>query len=496
MTKTFDVCVIGAGPGGYVAAIRSAQLGLKTAIIEREALGGVCLNVGCIPSKAMITAAHFLHKLQHQAPEMGIELSSPPKVNMKKLVDWKQSVCDRMSGGVAQLLKGNSVEVISGEAEFVDTKTLKVTGKGVNDLIQAKNFIVATGSRPIEIPGFAIDEKTVMSSTGALALSEVPKKIVVIGGGYIGLEISSYIAKLGCEVAILEAAASVLFGAADPECVQVVARKLKKSSVEVHLGAKAKSYKTSGKGVEVTYELNGKTETVKADKILLTVGRKPNSDQLGLKKIGVQIDEKGFIKTNPQRRSNITNIFAIGDIAGQPMLAHKASHEGVMVAEVISGINRVYDAKTVPAVIFVDPEIASAGWTEAEAKAKGHTDLKIGKFPFAANGRAVSMMETEGFIKIIADAKTHIVLGVHIVGPEASNLISEAALAVEMGARLEDLALTIHPHPTLGETMMEAAEATLGHAIHVIQRPLTQRSQTASGAAAMAGNTRSAGRTH
>lgn len=475
MTKNFDVCVIGAGPGGYVAAIRSAQLGLKTVVIEREALGGVCLNVGCIPSKAMITAAHFLHRLEHQAPEMGFEISGKPKVNMKKLVSWKQSVCDRMSGGVAQLLKGNQVEVISGEAEFKDEKTLKVVGKNVDDLIQAKHFIIATGSRPIEIPGFAIDEKNVLSSTGALALDEVPKKLAVIGGGYIGLEISSYLAKLGSEVTVLEANPALLSGAADPECVQVVARKLKKTGVQVHLKAKAKSYKASGKSLELTYELNGKTETLKADKILLTVGRKPNSDQLGLKKIGIKIDERGFIATNAQRKTNLPNIYAIGDIAGQPMLAHKASHEGVMVAEIISGQNRAYDAKTVPAVIFVDPEIASAGWTEEEAKANGHKELKIGKFPFAANGRAVSMMETEGFIKMIADAETHVLLGVHIVGPEASNLISEAALAIEMGARLEDLALTIHPHPTLGETMMEAAEATLGHAIHVIQKPLSSK---------------------
>jgi dihydrolipoamide dehydrogenase len=475
MTKNFDVCVIGSGPGGYVAAIRSAQLGLKTAVIEREALGGVCLNVGCIPSKAMITAAHFLHRLEHQAPDMGFEIPGKTKVNMKKLVSWKQSVCDKMSGGVAQLLKGNQVEIISGAAEFQDAKTLKVVGKNVNDLIQAKHYIIATGSRPIEIPGFAIDEKNVLSSTGALALDEIPKKLVVIGGGYIGLEISSYLQKLGTEVTVLEALPSLLSGAADPECVQVVARKLKKTGVEVVLGARAKSYKASGKTLEVTYELDGKPSTLKADKILLTVGRKPNSDQAGLKKIGLKIDQKGFIETNAQRRTNLPHIFAIGDIAGQPMLAHKASYEGVMVAEIISGQNRAYDAKTVPAVIFVDPEIASAGMTEEQAKAQGHKELKIGKFPFGANGRAVSMMETEGFVKMIADAETHVLLGVHIVGPEASNLISEAALAIEMGARLEDLALTIHPHPTLGETMMEAAEATLGHAIHVIQRPLTAR---------------------
>lgn len=476
MAEVFDVCVIGSGPGGYVCAIRAAQMGLKTAIIEREKLGGVCLNVGCIPSKAMITASHLLHRMQHDAPEMGLEVSGKISVNMKKLKTWKDSVTAKMSGGVAQLLKGNSVTVISGEASFASKTSLTVKSSGGTSTVQAKNFVVATGSRPIEIPGFAIDEKDVLSSTGALDLEQTPKRTVVIGGGYIGLEIGTYLAKLGSEVVVLEAMPALLKGVADPEAVQVVARKLAKNGVEVRLNAKAKSYKKSGSGYEVTAEIDGKMETLKCDKILLTVGRRPNSDQMNLKAIGLSIDEKGFIKTNPQRKTNIPGIYAIGDIACQPMLAHKASHEGVMVAEVIAGQNRAYDAKTVPAVIFVDPEIASAGWTEDEARANGHNDLKIGKFPFGANGRAVSMMETDGFVKIIADAKTHIVLGVHIVGPEASNLISEAALAIEMGARLEDLALTIHPHPTLGETMMEAAEATLGHAIHVIQKPLGARS--------------------
>lgn len=474
-TEKFDVCVIGAGPGGYVAAIRSAQLGLKTAVIEREKLGGVCLNVGCIPSKAMITASHLLHRMQHDAPEMGLEFSGSVKVNMKQLKTWKDSVCAKMSGGVSQLLKGNGVTVIMGDATFAANKTLSVKNSSGTTTVDAKNYVIATGSRPIEIPGFTIDEKDVCSSTGALDFEQLPKSVVVVGGGYIGLEIGSYLAKLGTKVTVLEAMPALLKGVADAEAVQIVARKLKKNGVEVLLNAKAKGYKKTGGALEVTLEVEGKAQTLKCDKILLTVGRKPNSDQMNLKGIGLQIDERGFIKVNAQRKTNVPGIYAIGDIAGQPMLAHKASHEGVMVAEIISGQNRAYDAKTVPAVIFVDPEIASAGWSEEEAKANGHPGLKVGKFPFGANGRAVSMMETEGFVKIVADAKTHIVLGVHIVGPEASNLISEAALAIEMGARLEDLALTIHPHPTLGETMMEAAEATLGHAIHVIQKPLGTR---------------------
>ena len=468
--KNFDVCVIGSGPGGYVAAIRCAQLGLKTAVVEREKLGGVCLNIGCIPSKAMIGAAHMLHRMQHDAAEMGIEIQGDVKVNMKKLKDWKQSVCDRMSGGVEGLLKGNGVEVISGDAEFVSAQELKVKGSKSSESVQAKNFIIATGSRPIEIPGFEYDEKTVMSSTGALALEKIPKSMVVIGGGYIGLEIGSYIAKLGTKVDILEAGPGLLEGVVEKDVAQVVARKLKKDGIQVHLKAKAQSYKKSGSSLEVTADVNGETKKFKSEKILVTVGRKPNSDQMNITKIGLELDERGFIKTDSQRRTKHAHIFAIGDIACQPMLAHKASHEGILVAEVIGGHNRAYDVKTVPAVMFTDPEIASAGMLESEAKAKGFTDLKISKFPFAANGKAVSMMETDGFVKMIADAKTNVVLGVHIVGPEASNLISEAALAIEMGATLEDIALTIHPHPTLGETMMEAAEATLGHAIHIVQK--------------------------
>lgn len=472
-TQNFDVVVVGAGPGGYVCAIRSAQMGLKTAIIEREYMGGVCLNVGCIPSKALITAGHFLHKMQHDAPTMGLNISGDVKIDMKQMQTWKKSVCDRMAGGVETLLKGNTVTIIRGEASFKSKTELTVkTASGGTDSITAKNFVIATGSRPIEIPGFAFDEKLVCSSTGGLAIDEKIESAVVIGGGYIGLEIGSMLSNFGTKVTVVEANKGLLVGLADPECVQVVARQLKKNGVDVMLEAKAKGWKKSGKGVEVTIEVGGKEQTLKADKVLVTVGRRPNSDQANIKGVGIVVDEKGFVKVNAERRTNVPNIFAIGDIACQPMLAHKASHEGVMVAEIMGGKKRAYEVKTVPSVIFVDPEIAAAGMTEDECKSAGYTDLKIGKFPFAANGRAVSMLETDGFIKIIADAKTNIVLGVHMVGPDVSNLISEAALAIEMGARLEDIALTIHPHPTLGETMMEAAEATLGHAIHIIQKPL------------------------
>jgi dihydrolipoamide dehydrogenase len=479
MAQSFDVVVVGAGPGGYVAAIRSAQLGKKTAIIEREYMGGVCLNVGCIPSKALISAGHFLHRLATQAPDMGFNIKGDVQVDMAQTQKWKQTVCDRMAGGVEMLLKGNNVTIIRGEASFKTPAEITVKTQAGSDSVTAKNFILATGSRPIEIPGFKFDEKTILSSTGGLALDKIPASLIVIGGGYIGLEIGGMLANFGTKVTVVEANKGLLVGLADPECVQVVQKRLKKSGIEFVMEAKAKSWAKSGNGVEVTVEVAGKEQKIKADKILVTVGRKPNSDQANLKEIGLQIDERGFVKVNAQRRTSLPHIFAIGDLACQPMLAHKASYEGVMVAEIIAGQNRVYDAKTVPSVIFVDPEIASAGMTEDEAKAAGYKDLKIGKFPFAANGRAVSLMETDGFVKMIADAKTDVLLGVHIVGPEASNLISEAALAIEMGARLQDVALTIHPHPTLGETMMEAAEATLGHAIHIIQKPLNKSASTA-----------------
>ena len=473
MSLSFDVVVVGAGPGGYVAAIRASQLGLKVAVIERQYMGGVCLNVGCIPSKAMIAATHFLHKAQHGAEAMGITFKDI-QVDLEKMIAWKQTVCDKMAGGVAQLLKGNTVHVIMGEATFHSSTQLKVQTSAGLETVTGKHFIVATGSRPIEIPGFPIDEKNILSSTGALELKTAPKHMVVIGGGYIGLEISGFMSKLGTKVTVLEAGSAVLNGVVDPECAQVVARKLTKQGVEIMTNVKAKSQIKKGSGFEVTVEKDGRESKIQCNQILVTVGRRPNSDQANLRGIGLHIDEKGFVKVDAHRRTNIPHIFAIGDVACQPMLAHKASYEGVLVAEVIGGKNRAYDVKTVPAVVFTDPEIASAGLMEAEAKAQGHTDLLISKFPFAANGRAVSLMETDGFVKMIADAKTHVLLGVHIVGPEASNLISEAALAIEMGARLEDVALTIHPHPTLGETMMEAAEATLGHAIHIIQRPLSK----------------------
>ena len=470
--QKFDAVVIGAGPGGYPAAIRLGQLKVKTAVIEREYMGGVCLNVGCIPSKAVIHAAKTFEKLSH-ADQLGITVPGAPKLDMAKLQAWKGGVVNKLTGGVRTLLKGNGVEIIEGTAKLEksgpDGHRITVTGKAGTQTIVAKNVVLATGSRPLEIPGFKIDQKRVIDSTGALALDHVPKHMIVIGGGYIGLELGMVYAKFGSKVTVVEATPRLL-GTMDKDCVAVVERKLKKMGVEVMLSTKAKSWEDKGDRAVLTVELEGgKSATIDCDKILLSIGRRPNSENLGLEALGVKV-ERGFVTVDDHLRTNVAGIYAIGDVVGGMMLAHKATKEGEVVAEVIAGHKAAFDVRTIPAVVFTDPEIASTGLTEDEAKAKGHAQLKVGKFPFAALGRALSVNDTEGFVKVIADAKTGELLGVHVVGNGASDLISEAALAIEMGAVAEDLRLTIHPHPTLSEAMMEAAAVALGEAIHVINR--------------------------
>jgi dihydrolipoamide dehydrogenase len=470
--QRFDAVVIGAGPGGYPTAIRLGQLKVKTAIIEREYMGGVCLNVGCIPSKAVIHAAKTYEKFSH-SEEIGITVASKPVLDMKKLQAWKGGVVNKLTGGVRTLLKGNGVEVIDGTAKLEksgpDGHRITVTGKNGTSTIIAKNIVIATGSRPMTIPGFNIDQKRMIDSTGALALDAVPPRLIVIGGGYIGLELGMVYAKFGSKVTVVEATPNLL-GAMDKDCVAVVARKLKKLGVEVMLDTKAKSWEDKGDRAVLNVELkDGTMSSIDTDKILMSIGRRPNTEDLGLDAAGVTLDKRGYIVANDQLKTNVAGIYAIGDVIGGMMLAHKATKEGEVVAEIIAGHKAAFDVRCIPAVVFTDPEIASAGMTEDEAKAKGHT-LKVGKFPFAALGRALSVNDTEGFAKIVADAKTEEVLGVHIVGNGASDLISEAALAIEMGAVVKDLQLTIHPHPTLSEAIMEAAAATLGEAVHVINR--------------------------
>ena len=469
----FDAVVIGAGPGGYPAGIRLGQLKVKAAVIEREYMGGVCLNVGCIPSKAVIHAAKMYEKMGH-ADDIGISIPGKPSIDMKKLQTWKGGVVNKLTGGVRTLLKGNGTEVIDGTAKLEksgpDGHRITVTGKNGTQTIIAKNVVLATGSRPIEIPGFKIDQNRVIDSTGALALDHVPQRMIVIGGGYIGLELGMVYAKFGTKVTVVEALPRVL-ASMDKDCTAVVERKLKKMGVEVMVNTKAKSWEDKGDRAVLTVELqDGKTAQIDCDKILMSIGRRPNSENLGLENVGVALDKRGFVIADDHLRTNIPGIYAIGDLIGGMMLAHKATKEGEVVAEIIAGHKAAFDVRTIPAVVFTDPEIASTGLTEDEAKAKGHKELKVGKFPFAALGRALSVNDTEGFCKVIADAKTGELLGMHIVGNGAADLISEGALAIEMGAVADDLRLTIHPHPTLSEAVMESAAAALGEAVHIINR--------------------------
>ena len=460
-----DVLVIGSGPGGYVAAIRAAQLGLSVTIVEKADIGGVCLNRGCIPSKALISAAHQF-EIMHSAASIGISAEGV-KVDFAKVQEWKQSVVNKLTGGVSTLLKGNKVERLQGEAFFVSADTVSVSTEEEGHRYKFKHCIIATGSRPIELKPFPYGGR-ILSSTEALTLAEIPKSMIVIGGGYIGIELGQTYAKFGTKVTILEGTGAILPGF-EPEMPRLVTRNLKKLGVDIVTEAIAKSSSQTADAVTVAYTAKGEEKEVAADYVLVTVGRKPNTNDIGLETIGVKMTDRGLIEVDSQGRTSIPHIYAIGDIVAGPALAHKASYEGKVAAEAIAGMPSAVDYKAIPAVVFSDPEIASVGLSETEAKEKGYA-VSVGKFNYAANGRALSLNAAEGFVKIVADHVNGLVLGAQIVGPEASNLIAELGLAIEMGATLEDIALTIHAHPTLGEIVMEASEAALGQAIHAINR--------------------------
>ncbi|GGK20813.1 dihydrolipoyl dehydrogenase [Caldalkalibacillus thermarum] len=462
--KEVDVLVIGAGPGGYVAAIRAAQLGKKVTIVEKDKLGGVCLNVGCIPSKALISAAHK-YELMNDDQGMGITAENVT-VDFAKVQEWKQGVVQKLTGGVETLLKGNNVEIIQGEAIFVSEDEVRVNRGYESERLKFNHCIIATGSRPVELKPFPFGGR-IISSTEALALKEIPKSMVVIGGGYIGIELGQTFAKFGTKVTILEGENQIL-PTFEKQVAQLVQKNLKRLNVNVVKNAMAQSAEQDENSVTVTYKVKDKEETITADYLLVTVGRKPNTDELGLDMAGVKVNERGLIEVDEQCRTSNERIFAIGDVVAGPALAHKASYEGKIAAEVIAGEPSAVDYKVIPAVVFSDPEIATVGLTEAEAKEEGY-EVSVGKFPFAANGRALSVNATDGFVKVVANKENGVILGAQVVGMEASNLIAELGLAIEMGATLEDVALTIHAHPTLGEMTMEAAEVALGQPIHMVK---------------------------
>ncbi|MBC7396702.1 MAG: dihydrolipoyl dehydrogenase [Bdellovibrionales bacterium] len=460
-----DVVIIGAGPAGYVCAIRLAQLGKKVTVIEKQYVGGVCLNVGCIPSKALIHAGTMFEKMSH-ADEMGITVKGAT-LDFKKLMSWKGEVVKKLTGGVGQLLKANGCAVIMGDARFLSSTSIEVKTEKGTETIQFKNAVIATGSRPAQIPGFEVDQKLVLDSTGGLVQESLPASLLCVGGGYIGLELGTFYAKAGSKVTIMEASDKLL-SIVDQDLVRVVQKGLVKRGIEIMISTTVKTLKKNANNVDIVFNTPQGEKKATYDKVLVTIGRSPNTDQLALDKAGIKVDSKGFIPVNEKRQTTVSNIFAIGDVAGQPLLAHKGSKEGVVAAEVIGGLTTVYDVKAMPAVIFTDPEIATVGISEFDAKAQNLT-VNVALFPYAANGRALSIAEPDGFVKLISDPKKGTLLGCHIVGAEASNLIAEATLAIEMGGNVEDLALTVHAHPTLPEAIMEAAEVALGHPIHIFK---------------------------
>ena len=450
--------VLGAGPGGYTAAFRAADLGLEVTLVERGAtLGGVCLNVGCIPSKALLHAAKVIDEA-HAMAEHGIVFGAP-QIDVPKLRAWKSSVVGKLTGGLSSLARQRKVTVLQGEARFVGPRVLEVHGPQGVRTVSFDHCIIAAGSMPVRLPGLP-DDPRIMDSTAALELEDIPARMLVIGGGIIGLEMGCVYEALGSKVSVVELMRQLMPGA-DPDLVKPLEKRLRKRYEQVLLGIKVKSVVAEAGGIRVSFEGEGAPEPQLYDRVLVAVGRKPNGALLDAGKAGVRVDERGFIAVDKQMRTNVPHIFAIGDLVGQPMLAHKASHEGKVAAEVIAGEKRAFDARVIPSVAYTDPEVAWVGLTEAEAKSKGIAVQK-GMFPWAASGRSLAQGRDEGFTKLLFDPQTHRVLGGGIVGPNAGELIGEIALAIEMGADASDVGLTIHPHPTLSESIAFSAEAFEG----------------------------------
>lgn len=467
MTKSydFDVLVIGAGPGGYHAAIRAAQLGLKVACVERDAIGGVCLNVGCIPTKAMLHAAEQMVASQH-ASEFGLSFSDT-KLNVGKLNGWKDSIVKKLTGGVSGLFKANKVTYLTGQASFVDQHTVKIGDKNHT----AANIIIATGSDPATLPTLPVDQESIVDSTGALVMPDpVPERMLCVGGGVIGFEFAQVYNNLGSKVKVIEFMPTVVPGA-DGDAVKEFSKIMKKQGIEILTQTKANKAEKKKDGVHVEIEdvKSGKKTTEVFDRVLVAIGRRPRTDGLNAEAAGVKVTERGFIPADKQQKTNIPHIYSIGDVAGDPMLAHKAMKEGLVAAEVIAGKPAEQDAVAIPGVVYTNPELAWVGLTEEEAKEKGYK-IKTGVFPLSASGRAMTLQSTAGFVKMVVEEDTDLLLGVHIVGPHASDMLGEAGLALEMAATATDIALTVHAHPTLGEAVLEAAEAVHKQAIHILNK--------------------------
>lgn len=455
--------IIGGGPGGYVCGIRAGQLGIDTVLVEKKRLGGTCLNVGCIPSKAVIHAADEFHRLTNFASKgaLGITAESP-KIDFAKTLEWKDGIVNRLNSGVAGLLKRSRVRMFQGQARFMDGKTVLVDTDTGRQTIHAENIVIATGSVPVEIQSLPFGGN-VISSTEALSLDNIPEKLAIVGGGYIGLEIGTAFAKLGAKVTIIEATDRIL-PQYDIELTRPIMARLKTLGVEVLTNTSARGLSADGKALDVLLA-DGKTQTIPADKILVTVGRKPQTDGWGLSEIRLDMDGR-FIRIDDKCRTSMRGVYAIGDVTGEPMLAHRAIAQGEMVAEIIAGSKQAWDKRCIPAVCFTDPEIVTVGLSPDEARKAGH-NIQTGIFPFQVNGRAMTIEREDGFVRVVARADNHLILGIQAVGVGISELSSAFAIAVETGARLEDIAGTIHAHPTLGEGFAEASMKALGHALHI-----------------------------
>ena len=466
--SSFDVVIIGSGPGGYVAAIRCAQLGMKTAIIEKySTLGGTCLNVGCIPSKALLASSHHYSELQHFA-DHGIEVTGDVKVNLEKMIARKQGVVDQTSGGVKFLMDKNKITVFEGLGSFVDATHVAVAkADGTSETLEAKNIIIATGSKPSSLPFIKIDKERIITSTEALKLKEVPKHLVIIGGGVIGLELGQVYLRLGAQVSVVEYLDRIIPGM-DAALSKELTKVLKKQGMKFYVSHKVKSVERNGAGVVVQAENSkGETITLEGDYSLVSVGRRPYTDGLQADKAGVKISDRGQIEVNDHLQTSASNIYAIGDVVRGAMLAHKAEEEGTMVAEILAGQKPHIDYNLIPGVVYTWPEVAAVGQTEEQLKASG-VDFKSGSFPFKALGRARAGGDLDGFVKILADAKTDEVLGVHMIGARCADLIAEAVTAMEFKASAEDISRMSHAHPTFAEAIKEAAlAATDNRALHV-----------------------------